>query len=1017
MRTIIIITLLLFYSGSAGAESVYELRKLSEEDWLTMNTEERLRALATTTSHVPNQTFIGDFGNNHDLYKRWGYDFYEMEDRYESYAFRDFEAYNILEERRQRWSYNEFGDRIAKMPTSFTLWQERYSGDNTMWVRPPYEYINAMSTGKIDGVWVAEESTDDWSMALVAAGALRKEFTPLTLSLPNINGIALEIHSTNTQVSLVTSSLLGMHDMWGEDIQTPEDMTGHRISKTGGVMLRGGNIRRKFGALTLGATYANEYSVQGNREDGDEWFGTVNNYSPTPIYVLLRFLDDSPGDGEGGPIVYDVRLQVDGRDRPDLIPTVFSDNTLFDKTTAMTSNRYTGYLTPLGTAFTNSPVNDHMNTDYDIGILPKYIDYLSVHDLTRGYNASGIISDINLDNATSYFQETEYRGEPLAANGTEALVFMWDLMSVTTNVSRVRAVVQVANDYRIQTSFMMTTKEEGGRDTTSDPKSHYRSLYWRNAAQAEGNIRDGSNYTTVKLDFGYQVAAMTYGVNAQYNHLGFKISGEFVTNENHFMYADGTPGTGNPTYAIHGLPAREGHRFTERDHAYYVTAEKDWDRFGFGVEVFKMGKFYRPYLDFYADAYNNKFALSDFGTSPRNATLRMPLIEDNDDDDQYPDTDYVRRTTGFKIRTFADPDGVFPGNDEDNDGLPDTNRNNNEIPDYYEEFLMFDAIPDEFVFGDDFNNNTIPDFRENDFKYDTPYDLDRQGRHATVRFTPQQNIDLIVGTMRQDGVGRDWRTYNDYFKAVLNYDNQSVGTLWAEYRYQRIRDNIEDPYVRVETSQGNWLDIGTTSSVERFKRQLLPDILEYRNSRVNRLFIESKLRPIPSITIENLVKFEANSQLSGRMYDGIFQPDDALKTYSMINKVVYTKQWGDFSISPGINLRFYKKARDQSVQPQEHYLITIPLVMFRYTVSLRTNVQLGLQGFPGLEYREVDYVQKSNNYKRRTYLLQIENRSVYFGYDIWTGMGVKTDWAEFDAHREFENYKTSSTFLQMGIGW
>jgi len=49
---------------------------------------------------------------------------------------------------------------------------------------------------------------------------------------------------------------------------------------------------------------------------------------------------------------------------------------------------------------------------------------------------------------------------------------------------------------------------------------------------------------------------------------------------------------------------------------------------------------------------------------------------------------------------------------------------------------MFDADPDEFVFGNDYNNNTIPDFREDDMDFDTPYDLDRQGYHFSFRYTP-----------------------------------------------------------------------------------------------------------------------------------------------------------------------------------------------------------------------------------------------------------------------------------------
>ena len=101
-------------------------------------------------------------------------------------------------------------------------------------------------------------------------------------------------------------------------------------------------------------------------------------------------------------------------------------------------------------------------------------------------------------------------------------------------------------------------------------------------------------------------------------------------------------------------------------------------------------------------------------------------------DDQYPDKMNYNKAMGANAYQRDDPDGVFPGNDLDSDGLPDNDKDYNFIPDYNEPFLMFDVDPDEFVFGDDFNNNNMPDFRENDMKYDTPYDLERKG--ASCKF-------------------------------------------------------------------------------------------------------------------------------------------------------------------------------------------------------------------------------------------------------------------------------------------
>ena len=65
-----------------------ELRKYSKDDWLGMSTDERMTALGKANSHARNQTFLGDFGTYYDMYRKWGYDYYEMNDRYENYSFR-----------------------------------------------------------------------------------------------------------------------------------------------------------------------------------------------------------------------------------------------------------------------------------------------------------------------------------------------------------------------------------------------------------------------------------------------------------------------------------------------------------------------------------------------------------------------------------------------------------------------------------------------------------------------------------------------------------------------------------------------------------------------------------------------------------------------------------------------------------------------------------------------------------------------------------------------------------------
>ena len=990
--SIFFVSALTTFSHDLMADNIYELRKLTEDEWLSMPTEDRLRALSTTSRHAEDQAFLGDFGRNNDLYKKWGYEFYEMEDRYESYAFRNYEPYNIIEERRRRWSYNEFGDRITKMRSSSTIWRDRAYGDGQWRAWGPSGFINA--SGGTDGVWVARESTSDWAFSVIGAGALRTTFTPLTLAIPNMNGLSIDFQSANTTAKFITSVLASQ-----------------RIAEEGGVMLRGGRIRRKFGALTLGTSYVTTYGMQGNRSGGSKWRGMVNNFTPTPMMVAVRFLDDSPQDGVGGPIVYDIRLRVNGRYRDNVQPQVILDNQLLDRTSAITDKIDKAYIEPKTHQNYGSTPYDH----FTIGNTPilKYSDYNYMNDLVKGNNVSNVATKYSKSLSNSYYKLSDFGGKPLQANGNDCVVFLYDLASITETLRSIEAVTTVANDYRIQTSMIYALDPKGGHDTAGKNSDWYNTTFWRTAAQCEGNVKDGSNVSTIAVDFGFEIANVIYGIDADFNYRGLKIKAEFVNNVHTYQFADGLAGTGKPTTYVPGLPARKGHRFMESDNAYYITAAKDWSHIGFAGEVFKMGKNYRPYMDyFYAQDYRQLMRT--------NNTARVSTVEDNDDDDQYADQMLVQRAMGAQLISTEDPDGVYPGNDADNDSVADTNKNLNKDPDYTEPFYMFDIDPDDFVFGNDYNNNTIPDFREDDMKFDTPYDLDRQGHHFYVTLSPIRSMHFVAGSFHTQGVGASsYRTNDDYAKLQLNYNVFDIGKLYAEYRYEKIQDNIRDQYIQARTYMKDiyWL-MGGSANLRPFERDLYYDEVWYRNSNVQRLWIDSNIRAIPSITLENYIKLENNEQIEGVMYDGTFQPYDTVKTYSMVNKLVYTKQWGNWVFSPGLKFRFYKKARSESLQPLDHYLMRMPLIMFKYIVSPKTDITLALQGFPGFELDYNDYVQTTNDYWRNTYCLQIQNSTNYFGYNIWASWGLTLDEMSYeDKYRELSSYKKSGTFVKVYIGW
>ena len=99
-------------------------------------------------------------------------------------------------------------------------------------------------------------------------------------------------------------------------------------------------------------------------------------------------------------------------------------------------------------------------------------------------------------------------------------------------------------------------------------------------------------------------------------------------------------------------------------------------------------------------------------------------MEDNDDQDRYPDT--------VRYDWLPGDSRVFPGWDANNDFIPDINQNDNfarsnVTPDYEEPFLRYGSDRPEFLFGVDMNNNFWVDQYENDELPDYPYRKDHRG--------------------------------------------------------------------------------------------------------------------------------------------------------------------------------------------------------------------------------------------------------------------------------------------------
>jgi len=73
---------------------------------------------------------------------------------------------------------------------------------------------------------------------------------------------------------------------------------------------------------------------------------------------------------------------------------------------------------------------------------------------------------------------------------------------------------------------------------------------------------------------------------------------------------------------------------------------------------------------------------------------------------------------------------------------------------------------------------------------------------------------------------------------------------------------------------------------------------------------------------------------------------------------------------------------------------------------------------PWFEFDYKDYVQRENDFKQKTYMLQLQNRTIYFGYDIWAATGIKFDQLKYsESTRGFENYKSTTSYVKVFLGW
>lgn len=889
---------------------------------------------------------------------------------YVNYAFEDYEIpeKSLIPPFQRRNYYGPLGNHLIDGYNVFS-WRELRAEAGT-------EVGSRSSIGK----WgrynlfqrniVAHESYGGWSARLTIGDEIKTLFTPLTFSQAGVNGLRLDAESQRTRFSGIASRY--RHPLWNGGLSRPQV----RDSS----LLLGGHVETDVGAMTVGATGIH-FHIFDSEQDAFNLRGDLGSSQGLPTYVIVRFADDSPADERGGPVISQVRLRVNGQYRDDIEPVVVRLDGR-NPTFVGVNNRLTGQ-------FLRTSYPDQSTRFADVLYLLKH---LAGEDVSRNTNLPELLREVQLIQP----------GGRLQADGHQVIEYFFDLTG-EPYVRQVEVEALVANDYRVE---VFGLAEEVPVATREEARWKIGALEGR--ARAPGNVQDLSNMRWVRLDAGAWTGRSILGFDGTWEARGGRVRWEYARSVEFRRYPDGRPGHRSDR-ELQSLRRWLGERSVTTDASYYLTAE--WERrwWAAGGELFSIGP-----------EFTRLLTGTDNGNLLFGEEITDGFVEDNDDDDRWPDRGPGVRW-GHLGAAEDDPDGIFPGNDEDNDGIPDTNRNGNELPDYEEAFLLFEVESPAYFYGRDWNHNGMPDEREDDLEPDLPYKLDQQGGHLFGKLLLPAGLSMTVGRLDAHGIASGGRNESTYAGIELRRDWPGGSTLRLESFVQRVHDDIEDAYQIFEETLSLPDALGSYhrpgSRVYEF--QVVNDLLEWRNSVDQQHYAEVAWLPRPGLRLWANLRYAVNRQLAGGLADGTDQRADELRLISGVAKAEYTwaatDRWDVTLQGKGLVLR---RQRDSfPVDLQDEWTL-LPIVKAQCRLTPRTRLSIGTQGLPGVPLRRHDRDDGRDSQKEEVRIIELSNRTSYFGYEISTNLGLRTTGRRYDhVSRTDDEIDVTSVFMHVFLGY
>jgi len=988
---------------------------------------------------LPDQPFMGRFGL-----------------RYENYGIKDYPRLPPISGN-LRNIYSPLGDSLL-YGTEVVRWIEArglgvQNGSTYLQERYTHGEMGYSFGNLFNYVVMGSESTDRWEGRLIYANELRSKFTPLTFKMSNLDGLRLDLATAHNKFSALCSRIYA-------PLYTSARWRGRDNIVKAKALLLGAHYEREIGFLHLGTTFVNAHQYEPlMSNEAHTLEGLPGAIQGAPALIALRISDDSPQDGKGGPILYDAKIYVNGVPRPDIQPFIIRLHRWRDERQSYVQGLMSsGKRKPLsapggdyqainrGSPFsTYDPYIDFYSGDVAIYYrgydFPFWIDHLYYRDF-KLYGPDHLLNPGHPKSEKDVTVHTEFAHEQAGPSGDFELIQMGDLPQtfdgeeygmlyvnlepIGEYITSVHVDLTLANDYRVEVSEM-DLAGQAPEPARPNYRDRYRyATFFRTVARASGNPQNDAP-KMVRVKIGTPTGLSLYSVNLYGVAAGFRINAEFARSSSFYQYASGLPAPRVPRDALsinaHNREEQPGERHVVHDNAYYITVQRDFGRFGFGAEYFSMGPLYNTELRTYVG--RDEIDLSGDPIAYNNTMIHR-FVEDNDDNDRYPDSWYSEYANVFQGQ--CDMDGVFPGLDEDHDGIPDTNRDFDTRPDYTQPFLMYRSDPQVYDYGVDFNNNDYIDARENDWEADLPYDPDLRGFHGYGSFRLLRGLTFTLGLLDAQQIAGDAPSEALYSRLTYHQSFPTMGRFFVDLTLKRVHDGVpdhlsvySDRVMSIAEQLAVFAGVGRGGRLSFFQEEVREDPLNYKNSLFTRLFIDNLWTAVPHLTMRNKIKYEVNQQQGEELYDGTFQSSDRLTRWAMVHTIDYT--WPlthRLSLFSGFKLRYLKEGRRSLSLPLSHRREGIPIVKLQYDLTEHTQFQIGVQGLGNfLPYTVTDLVRPEEDFRQHDAVFMITNWSRYRGYIISTNAGIGHKVKTFqDAEvGETGNERFTSSFVNVILGF